>query len=400
MSRTFVDERGERASPSRMKPPESLKPANRVIRILMLEDNAADVELTRRALQKDGLHFTLERVETEEAFLRELTLRPPDLVLTDSALPAFDGRSALALLKQTCPTIPLIFVTGTMGDEAAIETIKNGAEDYVLKSHLNRLAPAVTRTLRQALERVERQTAEARLRETHEQLRALSIYLQYVREEERATISREVHDELGQALTGLKFDLVAIAHELPPDAGRTLARLRETASQIDSLIRAVRRIATALRPGVLDDLGLGAALDWQAREFQSRTGILCHVRASKRLSPLDQDMNTAFFRIFQEALTNVARHAGATRVEVRLKEHSGQLTLEVSDNGRGILPDEITNTKSIGLLGMRERASLLSGRVVIRGRPGRGTTVSASIPISRDGIAASGARDSRRQKQE
>jgi signal transduction histidine kinase len=148
----------------------------------------------------------------------------------------------------------------------------------------------------------------------------------------------------------------------------------------------VRRIATELRPGVLDHLGLAAALEWQANEFQTRTGIKCEVRIHLRDQTLSPDLNTTLFRIFQETLTNIIRHAGATQVEVDLRESAGRIILEVRDNGRGISDEEISNTQSMGLLGMRERAALLGGTFEIGPGPrGRGTKVAASIPLHKAG---------------
>ncbi len=353
------------------------------IHILMVEDDIADAELTKHALRQGGLEFTFQRVDSREEFLREMGNTLPDVVLSDSALPSFDGKTALSLVQEGWPHIPFIFVTGTMGEEAAIETLKGGATDYVLKTHLSRLIPAVHRALREADERSERRRAEERLRDSHEQLRALSVYLQYVREEERTRIAREVHDELGQAMTSLKMDVAWLAGRLPKDAKLLQEKARAMATQLDSTIHTIRRISTELRPAILDDLGLVAAIEWQGSEFEIRTGIRCRVSASLGARILDQDLNTAFFRIFQEALTNVVRHAEATEVEVTLAEAAGSLTLEVRDNGRGIMPAEISSTKSIGLLGMRERAVLLGGTLEIQGRPGQGTTIIVRIPSRR-----------------
>src|SRR5207245_2918999 len=150
---------------------------------------------------------TLKRVDCKAEFVRELEKTPLHLILSDYALPSFDGLAALAIAREKCPDVPFIFVTGTMGEEVAIETLKNGATDYVLKTRLSRLVPSVHRALREAQGRAERQRAQQQLRESHEQLRALSAHLQTVREQERTRIAREVHDELGQALTGLKLDL-------------------------------------------------------------------------------------------------------------------------------------------------------------------------------------------------
>jgi signal transduction histidine kinase len=347
-----------------------------------LEDDEADAELTKFALRKGGLNFSLERVETQDEYLKALVEQSQTLILSDYSLPGFNGHDALQIALEKCPETPFIFVTGTMGEEVAIETLKSGATDYVLKTRLSRLMPAVNRALREAEERAEHRRAEEQLRESHERLRALSVYLQSVREEERTRISREVHDELGQALTSCKLDLSWIAGRLPRDCKPLLEKTRALITHIDSTIQTVRRISSELRPGVLDHLGLAAALEWQATEFQNRTGIKCDVRSNLREAPLDQNLSTTFFRIFQETLTNVIRHAGATQVEVDLKEADGRITLEVRDNGRGISRSDITNTRSMGLLGMRERAALLGGIFKIgRRKQGKGTRVSVSIPL-------------------
>src|SRR5580765_2901223 len=270
----------------------------------MLEDDAADAELTKFALRKGGLHYSLARVETKEQYLRGLDERRPALILSDYSLPGFNGHDALNIARQQCPETPFIFVTGTMGEEVAIETLKSGATDYVLKTRLSRLMPAVNRALREAEERSQHRRAEEQLRESHEQLRALSVYLQSVREEERTRIAREVHDELGQALTSCKLDVSWIASKLPKELKPLLDKAKALSAHIDATIQMVRRISTELRPGILDHLGLAAALEWQANEFQTRTGIKCDVLADVReTTHLDPDLITAFFRIFQETLT-------------------------------------------------------------------------------------------------
>jgi signal transduction histidine kinase len=352
------------------------------IHILMLEDDSADAELTKFALRKGGLSFSVTRVECKADYVKHLGEDPPALILSDYSLPGFNGNDALEIALEKCPDTPFIFVTGTMGEEVAIETLKSGATDYVLKTRLSRLVPAVQRALREAEERAQHRRAEEQLRESHAQLRALSIYLQSVREEERTRIAREVHDELGQALTSCKLDLSWIAGRLPTELKPLLDKTRALTSHIDSTIQTVRRISTELRPGVLDHLGLVAALEWQANEFQNRTGIRCDVRADVREPLPDQTLSTTFFRIFQETLTNVIRHAGATHVKVDLKEVDGQVILEVKDNGRGIARTDISNTRSMGLLGMRERAALLGGTFKIGPIPrAKGTRVIVSIPL-------------------
>lgn len=358
------------------------------LRILLLEDNAPHAELVEHYLRESGLKFRLVRVETREGFVEQLEQFAPDMILSDYALPAFDGSTALTLAKEYAPHTPFIFVTGTMGEEVAIETLKNGATDYVLKTRLARLGPAVHRALRESAERRERQHAEDKLRRSLEQLRALTTYLQYVREEERTRIAREVHDELGQALTGLKLDMSWLSSRLTQAAAPALAdKARTMTAHIDATIQTVRRIATELRPGILDSLGLLAAIEWQANEFQNRTGIPCQVRITVRDGRWSHDFTTVFFRIFQETLTNIIRHAQATRVEVRLGEQAGHLVLTVKDNGRGITEAEIAGARSLGLLGMRERAKLIRGEVTLAGTRGQGTTVTLRVPLPAPGAS-------------
>ena len=362
--------------------PESSPP--RELRILLLEDNAPHAELVEHFLRESGLSFKVLRVETREAFIEQIEQHPPDMILSDYALPSFDGYAALALAKEKVPNIPFIFVTGTMGEEVAIETLKSGATDYVLKTRLARLGPAVHRALRESAERRERQRAEDKLRRSLDQLRALTTYLQYVREEERTRIAREVHDELGQALTGLKLDMSWLATKVARSAPPVQDKVKTMVGHIDETIQTVRRIATELRPGILDSLGLVAALEWQANEFTSRSGIQCQVTSTVDDSQLSQQIATVFFRIYQEALTNIIRHAAATEVDVRLAaDEAGGLVLTVKDNGRGISEEEIANTRSIGLVGMRERAMLIGGEITLQGAPGKGTTMTLRVPLAK-----------------
>src|SRR3954451_4818400 len=203
------------------------------IHILMLEDDSVDAELTNLALRKGGLTYSLVRVQTESQYTGELDHNPPELILSDYSLPGFNGYTALAIAKEKCPETPFIFVTGTMGEEVAIETLKNGATDYVLKTRLSRLIPAVHRALREAHDRGERKRAQEQLRKSHEQLRALSVYLQSVREEERTRIAREVHDGLGQALTSCKLDLSWIAGRLPRSLKPLVEKAKALSAHID-----------------------------------------------------------------------------------------------------------------------------------------------------------------------
>jgi PAS domain S-box-containing protein len=226
-----------------------------------------------------------------------------------------------------------------------------------------------------------RKRAEEQLTQSNENLRALSARLQSVREEESLRISREIHDDLGGALTGLKMDLAWLARRLPGNGNdAALQKLKSMSSLVDETMQKVRDIATELRPSVLDDLGLVTAIEWQAREFQRRTEIECRMTSPRQHVALSPEKSTAVFRIFQEILTNVARHAQATAVEIAMDQQGTDLVLSVSDDGRGIRGSDITNTKSLGLHGMRERALVFGGRVAITGSAGAGTTVTVRIP--------------------
>ena len=221
--------------------------------------------------------------------------------------------------------------------------------------------------------------AEQQILASREQLRALTAHLHEVREAERTRIAREVHDLLGQLLTALKMDMSMYADE----AGR--ARLAERIAAmlelIDEIIRTVQHISAELRPGVLDTLGLIAAVEWLARDFEERTGITCVADLPSSSVQISPEKATAMFRIFQEILTNVARHSQATTVNISLREAEGDIVLTVRDNGRGITEEGLTGASALGLLGMSERAQLFGGDVLITGSRGEGTQVVARLPL-------------------
>jgi len=227
----------------------------------------------------------------------------------------------------------------------------------------------------------ERVQAEEELKRSQEELRNLAEYLQSVREKERTSIAREIHDELAQALTALKMDISWLSKKLPKDQKTLLEKTRAMTKLTDTTIKTVKRISTELRPGLLDDLGLAAAIEWQAEEFKNRTGITYKLTIDPEEITLDPDRSTAIFRIFQETLTNIARHAKATMVTASLKEKDDKLELRVRDNGKGITKEQISDPQSFGLMGIRERAKSWGGEVKISGRPGKGTTVIVRMPI-------------------
>jgi signal transduction histidine kinase len=204
-----------------------------------------------------------------------------------------------------------------------------------------------------------------------------------VREKESTRIAREIHDELGQSLTAIQMDLAWLESAVPPADLSVAGKVQRMKRVVDSTIDTVHRISTELRPTVLDDLGLTAAMEWLVQQFQTRTGVKCTTKLQCRDDLLQKDLATTLFRIFQETLTNITRHAQATAVKVLLAREDDSIRLNVYDNGKGITPDQMSDSKSFGIMGIRERVILWQGEVTIQGSPGKGTTVNVRIPISR-----------------
>ena len=485
------------------------------LRVLFVEDCEDDAALIDRELTRGGYKPLLNLVDSPGAMTEALRDQTWDLVLSDWNLPRFSALFALEMLKCKGLDLPFIIVSGVIGEEAAIAAMKSGAHDFVMKSNLVRLVPAIRRELQEADDRQARKRAEAALaigeerlklvarstndaiwdwdlkthvfwwgeglqtlfghqgyelqrsveswygrlhpeekerviarryaaingaKETfsdhyrfrradgsdayvldrgfvlrdgegravrvvgalidlteqkraeseiaaaYDQLRGLTLRLERTKEDERKRIARELHDEFGQLLTGLKLDLSSLGKHLAQHAStlqpEVIEKLDSIGALVDDSIQLVRKVASSLRPGILDDLGLVPALQWQAREFEERAGIPCEAVLSPDLSQreLDPDRSTALFRIAQELLTNVMRHAHASRARLVLREETDGLLLEVSDNGVGISEQDHVNPTTLGLLGMWERVALFGGTLHIHGAPDKGTTVQAWIP--------------------
>jgi two-component system sensor histidine kinase UhpB len=230
----------------------------------------------------------------------------------------------------------------------------------------------------------DRRRVEEELSRSRERLRSLSRHLQSVREEESKRIAREIHDELGQALTALKMDLSWLSGRLPeglPDRKAVMDKTRAMSALMDKTIQTVQKISSELRPGLLDDLGLLPAIEWQAQEFQERTNINCQLEFECESLDLDPDLSTAIFRVFQEALTNVARHSQADSIVIHLKKSAGKMELRISDNGVGIPEKAVHAADSLGLMGMRERLLPFGGELTISGEHKVGTTLTVVLPL-------------------
>jgi len=506
------------------------------LRILLVEDSADDAMLIEQALRHAGMAPLMRRVDSSVSLAAELSQDSWDLVLSDYFLPGFSGAEALQLLRSCNIDIPFIVVSGRIGEREAVALIKAGADDYVMKDDLARLASVLQRCLdevqirlterryqialresesrykaivsnlpgmafemevahdghlsfisvsqgcfdvlqldpevllqrpdrfieaivpqdlpsfQQSLELASKgradwnweggirtaagaqtrwvslrsrahtpndrrqapsqaatlidrraklrrsieyrtrwhgilfditqsKTAGVEIRRAHEDLARLSAHVETVKERERSHLAREIHDELGGTLTAIKIMLMRLGQELAnasPVPGKAQQRLRDAESLLESTMEFTRRIATSLRPAILD-LGLVAAIEWQASEFQKRMDVSCQLTCLTREIALEHHIAIVLFRAFQEALTNIAKHAGATRVEVEIESDAHSVTLQVHDNGRGIAMEDLAKSQAYGILGMRERARSLGGEATVR-RTRSGTAVMLRVP--------------------
>jgi two-component system, NarL family, sensor histidine kinase UhpB len=483
---------------------------NETLHILLVEDSPDDAELLKQALFQAGHAPTLYRVDSAAAMTEALARRHWDMVISDYNLPGFSGPEALQLLRAHSDYIPFIVASGRIGEEEAVALMKSGADDYVMKDKLARLAPAVERSLREARNRLESRAAQLALRESEARFKAivsnmpgmvfrlqtgdgdapsfayvsdgcqalfdlpahvlrqdveaffdrilpedlpslmasmqtafrrrtnwnwegririggnnevkwvdlrsrarllddarmcwegiisnitqnktadldirrsradlsrLSAHVETVKEQERRRIAREIHDELGGTLTAIKIMLLRLGKSLAPEAAEGLHRLHSTDALVDSAMEITRRIATELRPAILD-LGIVAAIEWQAAEFEKRMDMSCTVTCAYKEIPLSSEISIAVFRIFQEALTNIAKHACATRVEVEIEADADDVVLQVHDNGYGIAGEDLAKPQAFGILGMQERARSLGGEAGVR-RTRTGTAVTLRLP--------------------
>jgi signal transduction histidine kinase len=489
------------------------------LNLLLVEDSADDAVLVQQALRQAGLTLIPRQVDSAADMAAALAEKRWDLVICDYNLPGFSGADALQLLREHSRDIPLIMVSGCIGEEAAVTMMKAGADDYVMKDNLARLAPAVERSLKEARTRAQRQLAQNALRESEarfkaiasntpgmvlqlllhpdgnwsfsylsdgclllcgvtpsqvqrdpslffdliapedsaafaqsmrtsaqnltvwnwegrirvsgsaetkwvnlrssprrlddgcvlwegilsnitqnklaaleirrsrEQLSNLSAHVESVKERERARIAREIHDDLGGTLTAIKIELMRLGRDLARGEDSALRHLHATEMLVDGALDTARRISTDLRPGILD-LGIVAAIEWQAAEFEKRMDMPCRVRCAQEEIPVNDEISIALFRIFQETLTNIAKHSGASKVEVKLDADADELNLVVSDDGRGVADADLTKPNAFGIRGIKERALGLGGRASVHRSPG-GTTVSINLPLSRPAADAS-----------
>ena len=349
---------------------------DRVFRVLHLEDSELDHELLLAHLVRGGLNAQTRRVDSEHAFLQAL-VEPWDIVVSDYNLPGFSGLLALELLKASTRDIPFVLVSGEIGDETAVEAMRNGASDYLQKNNLSRLVPALLHAVDAAETKRARVKADCDLIASKERLHELAQHLQTSVEHERAAIAREIHDDVGGSLTALKFDLAWIArHSSSP---QIVSRVQSAIETVTHAVESSQRIMHNLRPAILEQ-GLAAALHWIALRFERRTGVECQIRLPKQPLELPTGVPLVAYRTAQEALTNISKHAQATRVRIDLSLAGGVLSLEISDNGRGLSQEDLAKARSFGIRGLHERATTVGGWIDLSSGS-QGTTLILSVPL-------------------
>ena len=360
------------------------RPGARSLRVLHLEDSLPDHELALLHLLRAGLRVDTQRVDTEAGLRVALDTQDWDVVLSDFNLPGFNGLRAQQILRESGKDLPFILVSGEIGEDTAVAAMRNGAADYLLKNNLARLAPAVEHAIAAHRDRLARQDADRELAESRQRLSELAQHLQTSVEMERAAIAREIHDDVGGSLTAIQFDLAWIGrHVLAGDvqAAEVQQRVLTAQETVQHAIEASQRIMHNLRPAILEQ-GLVAALQWMAVQFEKRNHLACIFRTSHESMQLAAGVPLVAYRFAQEALTNVSKHAQATRVMIDLSMGRGVLSLEVSDNGRGLEPGDLAKARSFGLRGLHERASTVGGWVDISSDVA-GTVLMLSVPMRR-----------------
>jgi two-component system, NarL family, sensor histidine kinase UhpB len=471
---------------------------NKKLFVLIIEDCQVDAELNVRLLRNAGYEISYMRVETAAEMKEALGLESWDLILSDYSMPHFSVQEALKIYHAHGAEIPFIVISGAIGEEKAVQLIKAGVHDYLLKDNMARFIPVVERELRESLNQrelanvskalegseekfrsyidnapdgvfvsdetgkyvevneaasritgyskdelltmsisdilpqesmkeglahfrkllktnsskadllfkhkngtirwwsvesvkltetrflgftkdiTERKNNILEVMKAREELQRLNQYLMDAREDERASVAMEIHDELGQALTAIKIDLNWILEHLD-DSAKSFQKISRTIEMTNDTIKKVQRISSELRPGLLDDLGLATAIEWYCGEFEQRTGLTCNLTLED-VNDGDRRINLALFRIFQEALTNVIRHACAKTVTITLRYSEDGITMVISDDGVGISQEKIACGKSLGLIGMRERARQINGTVEFLQNVITGTKIVTFIP--------------------
>lgn len=355
--------------------------SERLLRVLHVEDAELDHQLIQAQLCRAGLHLEMQRVDSLVEVTQALQ-SPWDAIISDYNLPGFSGLVVLDMLKDAGLLIPFILVSGEIGEDTAVAAMRTGASDYLLKNNLARLAPALMHAIEANESQRARAAADEELRKSKQRLHELAGHLQTSVEMERAAIAREIHDDVGGSLTALNFDLAWIARHATDAAVKQ--RAQSALETVTHAIEASQRVMHNLRPAILEQ-GLVAAVQWMAARFERRTGVVTTMRTSHEQMNLPPGVPLVAYRTAQEALTNISKHAGATRVDIELSVDTGVLTLELSDNGQGMEAGALAKARSFGIRGLHERAATVGGWVDLSSNS-KGVSLILSVPLRAEGM--------------
>ncbi len=368
-------------------------------KILAIDDKEDNLIAISALLKNLIPNSTIATAQSGPEGIEMAVREKPDVILLDIKMPDMDGYEACERLKSNIDTsnIPVIMITAIKTDsESRIKGLNIGADAFISKPiDEAELAAQVNVMLRiknaEDLLRHEKDLLEdavsqrtLALQNSEEELRSLSIHLQNVREEERKTIAREIHDELGQILTVLRMDISWLKKRLKNDQSELQEKSNSIIKMIDNAIDAIRKISSDLRPGILDDLGICAAIKWYAREIEKRGDINCSVTCIPDDILLEKHQTITIYRIYQEAMTNIIRHSRASDVSINLNLAGKTLKLEISDNGTGITDKEKNNPKSFGIIGIKERVKSCNGTFSILGKMNEGTRIEVELPVGKE----------------
>jgi len=364
----------------------SLAHRQQPLRILHLEDSEIDHALTLKALGRQALAFSIVRVDSLSDFVRLVQEDSFDVILADYRLPGFTALDAWEALSGHESPPPFILLSGAIGESAAVAAIHLGISDYLPKDDLRNLRRVIDRALAIFSAKAAEAKAAQELTASEERLAQFAEHLQTAIEKERAAIAREIHDDIGGSLAAVKLDLSWIArHESSP---KVLEHLGSANEMLQHAIGSSQRIMMNLRPAILDQ-GLYPAIQWLTESFQRRTGIRAVLLTNNETLRASDPIQLTAYRTAQEALTNIAKYAECAAVKVELSDAEGVLTLEISDDGKGISEAQLTNAAAFGLRGLKERARVAGGWIDIITKPGSGTTIILSMPLDTTGTVNS-----------
>jgi len=358
--------------------------------ILIVDDQIENIELLAAYLYPED--YEIVKAYSGEEAIRTLAQTKIDMILLDVRMPGMDGFAVTAKIRKEESNfhLPIILVTSLKDNKDRIRGIEVGCDGFVTKpvdkmELLARVHSLLKLKAYNDLMGDYRKELELEVGKRNEELRNLAGHLQHVREEERRLVAREIHDELGQVLAALKMDLHWVERNLSQGVTLVTEKIHSIVEIADQTIQMVHRIAAELRPGILDDLGLEAAIEWLGTDFSRKNGIPCTVDFTVPKSIIGTKSSTVLFRIVQEALCNVARHAHASKVSVELWDEDLVLNVRVQDDGIGVTEEQSKSPAAFGLIGVRERVMGMLGEMSITGRPGKGTIFAVRIPFPAEG---------------